>query len=132
MTAAERPPRFGADDRVRLGRLGEAAAERFLRTLGFRILQRRFRTRRGEVDLIALEGGTLVFVEVKTRRTPGCGAPSEAVGGLKRSRILRAARVYLAGLPGPERPCRFDVVEVYEEVPGRLRPRLIRDAFQAL
>jgi putative endonuclease len=79
-----------------------------------------------------MEGGTLVFVEVKSRGSLACGRPAEAVDGRKRARLVRAAAWYLAGRPEPDHPCRFDVVEVLEESPGRLRLHLIRDAFQAL
>jgi putative endonuclease len=128
----ETVPRRRRDGRpAEFGVRGEEAAERFLRSLGFRILERRFRARGGEVDLVAMESGTLVFVEVKSRGSLACGRPAEAVDGRKRARLLRAAAWYLAAGPGPDRPCRFDVVEVLEDRPGRLRLHLIRDAFQA-
>ena len=116
---------------IRLGRRGEEAAERHLACRGYRILERRYRTRAGEIDFIAEEGATLVFVEVKTRSSLGFGRPSEAVGSRKRARIAAAASLYLAIRGGPERSCRFDVVEVLESTRGVLRVRLIRDAFEA-
>jgi len=116
---------------IRLGRRGEEAAERHLASHGFRILERRYRTRAGEIDFIAEDGATLVFVEVKTRSSLGFGRPSEAVGSRKRARIAAAASLYLAIRGGPERSCRFDVVEVLESAPGAPRVRLIRDAFEA-
>ena len=114
-----------------LGRDGESAAARHLAALGCRILRRRYRTRAGEVDLIVEERGTLVFVEVKARSSLGCGRPSEAVDRRKRSRIARAAALYLLEEGGPDRPCRFDVVEVLERPDGGLCPFWIRDAFRA-
>jgi putative endonuclease len=128
--AAEPPAPYRSRPPAAIGRLGEEAAERLLRAHGFRVLERRYRIRGGEVDLIAREGETLVFVEVKTRGSLVCGRPAEAVGAGQRRRILRAAAFYLAARGGPDRPCRFDVVEVLREPSGRLRTALIRDAFQ--
>ena len=116
---------------IRLGRRGEDAAEHHLAARGYRILERRYRTRAGEIDLIAEDGATLVFIEVKTRSSLACGRPSEAVGSRKRARIAAAASLYLALRGGPDRPCRFDVVEVLESAGGAARVRLIRDAFEA-
>ncbi len=116
---------------VGLGRRGEETAGRHLISLGYRILERRYRTRAGEIDFIAREGETLVFVEVKARSSLACGRPSEAVDGRKRGRLARAASLYLARRGGPEVPCRFDVVEVLQEPGAAPRVRLIRNAFEA-
>lgn len=97
---------------ARSGRAGEEAAARHLETKGQRILERGFRTRDGEIDLVSRDGDTLVFVEVKTRAGTAHGRPAEAVDYRKRGRILRAARVWLHRHGATERPCRFDVVEV--------------------
>ncbi len=126
---SEAPPPFGPTHD--LGRRGEEAAAEFLIANGFRVLERRYRSRAGEIDLIAQEGDTVVFVEVKTRTSLACGLPAEAVDRRKRARLARAASIYLMRSGTSDRPCRFDVVEVLR-VPGRtLRIRLIRDAFQA-
>ena len=117
---------------IRLGRRGEETAERHLAARGYRILERRFRTRAGEIDFVAEDGAVIVFVEVKTRSSLAFGRPADAVDARKRSRIAAAASLYLARLEGPDRPCRFDVVEVLEAVDGSARVRLIRDAFDAL
>jgi putative endonuclease len=122
------PPYRGHLD---LGRRGEEAAGRFLAGLGFRILERGFRTRAGEIDLVALEGDTLVFVEVKTRRTLACGSPAEAVNARKQARIERAAALYLSRRPAWDPPVRFDVVEILSRPGGRARIRLLRNAFGA-
>src|SRR5439155_14493815 len=100
-TAARAPfPRFALGERpsfyrrrAGLGRTGEAAAARHLAARGFRILETRFRTRAGEIDLVAEEAGTLVFVEVKARCSLFCGRPSEAVDARKRARLIRAAEL---------------------------------------
>jgi putative endonuclease len=117
--------------RAALGRAGEEAAARYLGARGFRILERRYRTRAGEIDLIAEEGRDLVFIEVKARSSFSCGRPAEAVDHRKRSRLVRAAQVYLQRRGGPDRPCRFDVVEVVEPAGGDRRISLIRAAFEA-
>jgi putative endonuclease len=116
---------------VRLGQRGEEAAERHLVDAGYRILERRYRTRTAEIDFIAEDGDVLVFVEVKTRSSLLFGRPCEAVDGRKRARIALAASHYLARHGAADRACRFDVVEILESAgrPGRVR--LIRDAFEA-
>jgi len=130
---AERPPPYApaADGRIGLGRRGEEAAGRHLQSLGYRILERRYRTRAGEIDFIARDGDAVVFIEVKTRTSLRCGRPAEAVDRRKRARISRAASLYLARLGGGDVACRFDVVEVMEGPAGALSVRLIRDAFDA-
>jgi putative endonuclease len=91
---------------------GDAAEERAARHLaerGLAIVARNYRTRLGEIDLIAREGGTLVFVEVRKRSNAEFGGAAASVDHRKRSRIEAAARMYLARL-AHEPPCRFDVV----------------------
>lgn len=113
-----------------LGRRGEAAAARHLEGLGWRLLAQSFRTRRGEVDLVARDGDVLVFVEVKTRSSLACGRPAESVHAMKQARMAAAARAWLLRYGGTEPPCRFDVVEVLEQPGGGLAVRHVRDAFQ--
>ncbi len=95
-----------------LGNDGERAAARHLRRQGFRILSRQWLTRWGEFDLIALDGETIVFVEVKTRRSDAGGNPAEAVTHAKQQRMTRQALVYLKRRRWLERRARFDVVAV--------------------
>ena len=128
-TVSEPGPPAGG--RAARGRLGEDLAGRFLVARGYRILERRFRTRAGEIDIIARDGDTLVFVEVKTRHSLGCGTPAESVDRRKRARISRTALAYLARLGRADIPCRFDVVEVFLDPAGGASARLVRDAFQA-
>jgi putative endonuclease len=116
---------------ARLGREGERIAASHLERRGLRILERGFRTRTGEIDLVAEEAGVLVFVEVKARSGLGCGRPAEAVDARKRGRILRAARLWLARHGSSEAPCRFDVVEVLSGDGSPARVHHIPDAFQA-
>jgi putative endonuclease len=96
----------------RVGSEGERAAAGYLQTRGYYILERNFRCRGGEVDLIALDGGTVVFVEVKLRRSHARGAPIEAVTQLKQTRVRRAAQTYLTFSGKVFHRIRFDVVSV--------------------
>lgn len=98
--------------RTRLGRTGEAAAAAELSRRGLTILARNYRCRGGEADLVAQDGETLVFVEVKTRSQLRGGLPREAVGWSKQQRLARAAEHYLSALGDDEPPVRFDIVEV--------------------
>lgn len=95
-----------------LGNRGERLAARYLRRLGYRILARQYSNRWGEVDLIALDGSCLVFVEVKTRRSDAAGHPVEAVTYEKQRRLTAAALVWLKRHRLLENPARFDVVAV--------------------
>jgi len=95
----------------RLGSAGEKRAATYLAGLGMRIVERNYRCRQGEIDLIAWDGDTLVFVEVKARRSGDCGTPEEAVSPAKQRKLRQVALWYLARL-GYEPFCRFDVVSV--------------------
>jgi putative endonuclease len=118
------------DERQRLGAAGEAAAEGALRRRGYTIVERNFRCRLGEVDLIALDGRTVVFVEVKTRRRPAAGSPFDAVDARKQRQIVRAAECYLAARRLQDRAVRFDVVAVWPAGDG-FACELRQDAFAA-
>jgi putative endonuclease len=113
-----------------LGRAGEALAARHLEARGLRILERGFRTRDGEIDLVAADGGTVVFVEVKARSGTACGRPAEAVHARKQRRLVRAARIWLHRHGATESPCRFDVVEILSLPGGEASAHHITDAFQ--
>ncbi len=107
-------------DRADLGRRGEEAASRLLESKGWRILGRDLRTRVGEVDLLALDGETLVVVEVKTRSGESFGAPEEAVDARRLARLRRAAEALALARGLSERPIRIDVVAVHARPDGRL------------
>jgi putative endonuclease len=113
------------------GRQGEALAEQFLRREGYRILARNVHLRRAELDLVALERGTLCFIEVRLRSSQAFGSAEESVDLRKQRRVVRGARAFLAGSPLPRyERIRFDVVAIdASQVPPRVR--LIRDAFDA-
>lgn len=95
-----------------LGDRGERAAARYLRRQGFRILARQQRSRLGEIDLIAMDDDTIVFVEVKTRRSDATGHPTEAVTFAKQQQLTRLALVWLKRHHRLEHRARFDVVAV--------------------
>jgi putative endonuclease len=117
--------------RAVIGSEGERAAAEFLEARGYRILERNYRTRLGELDLVADEGGTLVFVEVKVRRNDRFGGPAAAITAAKQARIARLAQQYVVSRRLGERPCRFDVVLIRGEDPGTRRIELLPGAFDA-
>lgn len=114
-----------------LGARGEAAAARFLRQLGYSIVARGDRGF-GELDIVAVDGRTVVFVEVKTRESHAAGAPAEAVDEEKQRRLTRAALGYLRRHDLLEYPARFDVVAITWPA-GERQPRIEHfvDAFPA-
>ena len=98
--------------RSRLGALGETVAAAHLEAQGLRVVDCNFRTRYGEVDIIAEDAGTLVFVEVKTRRSLAFGTPEESVTPRKRARLAKVAAAYLQLHGLEQRNWRIDVVGV--------------------
>lgn len=94
-----------------LGTKGEELAVKYLKGKGFKIIEKNFRAPFGEIDIIAEDRDTLVFIEVKTRTDDSFGLPFEAVDGRKRERMRRIALFYLKNL-GKERPARFDVISI--------------------
>ncbi len=95
-----------------LGDRGERYAARFLRKQGFRILARNYSSQFGEIDLIAVDGETLVFVEVKTRKSDVAGTPDEAVDLEKQRKITRTAWAYIKQHKLHDQRTRFDVVSL--------------------
>ncbi len=95
-----------------LGREGEDRAARFLKKQGYKILERNYSTPQGEIDLIALHRGEVVFVEVKTRTNDAYGAPELAVNPRKQQRMVKAALGYIKYKKLHQVPCRFDVVAI--------------------
>ena len=121
----------GDDPRRQLGADGESEACRLLRRSGYRILERNYRTRWGELDAVAFQDGELVFVEVRSRTSPRFGSGAESVGGAKRRQLVKMAGLYLAEKDVADRPCRFDVVEMEMTGGGKWKGSIIRDAFDA-
>ena len=97
---------------LRTGARGEIIAACFLRLKGYRIVERNFSCRLGEIDIIASKKGTIVFVEVRTRGPGAMVDPLSSVDPVKVVKIIDAARFYLSRLPRPFPPCRFDLVAI--------------------
>lgn len=119
-----------------LGAEGEAIAASYLAAQGCRIVARNYRYHRNEIDIIALDGETLCFIEVKTRASLDKGHPAESVTAKKRKEIIRAASGYLATRPDPWISCRFDVIAIHalrldERTILDYRIELIKNAFMA-
>lgn len=111
------------------GRAGEAAAARYLKKLGCKILQRNYTSPAGEIDLIALHAGEIVFVEVKSRAPAPDAPPESTVNLAKQRRICRAAEDFLRRKRLPDADARFDVITVLD--PNSKDPTIehFRDAF---
>ncbi len=116
-----------------LGERGEDVAVRFLNRQRYRILGRRVDTRHGEIDIIAVDERTIVFVEVKTRHSTDAGHPTEAIDAHKQERLTRAALAYLKAQGLLKYSSRFDVVAITWPADGS-RPKIehYRDAFPAV
>ena len=97
--------------RQQLGKKGEDAASHFLAQKGYKILKRNYRAGRAEIDIIAQDGNTVVFVEVKTRETDKYGDPEEAVSKAKQKMLTEGAEAYLDTLEEPQES-RYDIVSV--------------------
>lgn len=109
------------DARRSLGARGEQLARDYLEGLGYQVLATNQRTARGEVDIVALEGGCLVFVEVRTRRGDSLGTPEESVGPRKARRLIALAETYADEHPELPADLRIDVVPVVFDRRGRLQ-----------
>src|SRR5262245_59348518 len=112
-----------------VGKAGEEAAVEFLRQQGYRILERNYRCRFGEIDLIAQDGIVLAFIEVKTRRSQAYGPAAAAVTRTKQRHLIKASQTYLMQRQKAKEVCRFDVVTV-ELSAQQPSIELIKDAFQ--
>lgn len=117
------------DRRRQFGDSGEAMAVSYLEKNGYRILARNYRTPMGEIDIIAREGATLVFAEVKTRGSRRFGHPKEALTPRKQRKISMAALYYLKGTGNLHRKARFDVVSICPRIPEGWQIEIIRNAF---
>ncbi len=115
-----------------IGRRGEDAAVRHLERLGLQLLERNYRCRGGEIDLVMLDGTTLVLVEVRLRSSSGFGGAAASVGPRKQRRFALAARHLMMTRPAYRRlQARFDVVALEAGAqPGDVRVDWIRDAFR--
>lgn len=125
MSGEEKP----AAGNQRVGAEGEELAAAFLKRAGYRIVERNFRCKGGEADIVARDGKTLVFVEVKTRRSMTYGPPQLAVTSFKQRQISKAALTWLAKNRLQDAPARFDVVAVMLHADGTHRIEHIVNAF---
>jgi putative endonuclease len=113
----------------RLGERGEDAAAAYLERAGFTIVERNWRCSAGEIDIIAMDGETVVLCEVKTRRSTSKGSPSDAVTPAKRQRYARLASAYVQEAGLPETEIRFDVIAILVIAEDRALLRHHRCAF---
>lgn len=119
----------GKTDNLTLGEMGEDLAVSFLRRQRYAIVERNFRCKGGEVDIVAREGKTIVFVEVKTRRTTLYGPPQLSVTPFKQRQISKAALTWLAREKMTDVAARFDVIAIHLSRTAAPRIEQIKDAF---
>jgi putative endonuclease len=117
------------NERQRFGQSSEQMAALFLQRNGYRILERNYRTRAGEIDIIAKHQGALVFVEVKARRSGSYGDPKWAITPAKQRKLSMAALIYLKANDAMDQRARFDVVTL-QTVEDHPKIEVIRNAFE--
>lgn len=115
--------------KIATGAWGEAKACKHLTSLGYCIIETNWRCPAGELDVIAMDGSTLVFVEVRTRSSRALGLAVETIDRRKRERLSRLANWYMAANGIVDVQCRFDVVAITRTSTGRYELDLIKDAF---
>lgn len=113
------------------GRVGEDDAVAWLQARGYEIVERNATNKAGEIDVVARDGDTLCFIEVKARQTDRFGPAIEGVTPAKQRRLVRTARLYLAHKEIDDVACRFDVLGLDAAPDGSWEYTLIQDAFQA-
>jgi putative endonuclease len=113
-----------------LGERGENVAAKYLTSLGYKVLQRNYSTKVGEIDIVARDGRTLVFVEVKTR-VDAQPRPEDQVNLEKQHQITKAAQLYLTRFGHPQPPARFDVIAIVWPEGREPQVQHYRDAFEA-
>lgn len=113
-----------------LGDIGESIAVEYLKRKGYLILEEKYKMKIGEIDIIAREKSTLVFIEVKTRRSLAFGYPSQAVNYSKQHKIIQTAQCYLRQECAYHKLCRFDVIEIYYMNENQYEVNHIKNAFE--
>jgi putative endonuclease len=116
---------------IELGRKGEERAVDFLKKNGYRIIQRNYKNKLGEIDIIAKDKDTLCFIEVKTRVNLNFGLPQEAVNFYKQKKLNKVALSYLKQYNLLNIPARFDIVSVIINNQNKVEINIIKDAFSA-
>jgi len=119
------------DSRQTLGKQGEDLAAQELRRRGYAILARRYRTRFGEIDIVAEDAGAVIFVEVKARKTAQFGSAADCVPSWKQRRVAAMALDYLARTDRLEHPSRFDVVAIDGIGTSKMTVQVIQNAFSS-
>ncbi|MEA3487082.1 MAG: YraN family protein [Thermodesulfobacteriota bacterium] len=119
---------LSGSNNIEKGKKGEDIADARLRKEGYRIVERNYRCRYGEIDIIAMDAGDIVFIEVKSRKSDNFGSPEEAVGITKQRKILKVALNYLQEKELANHNARFDIVAV-RFMPQGNRVKIIKDAF---
>lgn len=119
-------------ERLELGRRGEDIAARFLKKMGYKIIERNFRCRIGEIDIIAFEKGVLIFIEIKTRTSDTFAPPQLSVNRLKQQKIINSALSYLVQKKITGIDCRFDIITITfpPDLKKGEKVTLIKDAFR--
>jgi putative endonuclease len=117
------------DKRISVGKCGENIAIDFLKKNGYRILENNFRCRFGEIDIIAMEGKNISFVEVKTRTDNRFGSPKSAVDFRKQRKLSKMALLYLTQKRLIDYPARFDVVSI-RKIDRQTDIELVKNAFE--
>jgi putative endonuclease len=115
-----------------IGEVGERAAADYLEKVGYRIVDKNYRTRVGEIDIVAYDGQVLAFVEVKSRSNTRYGTPAEAVGTRKQKKLISVALLYISRNRPYYSNIRFDVVEVIIDRDRINKICLIKDAFRGI
>ena len=118
-------------ERKILGRLGEDLALGLLKKEGYQILNQNFRAALGELDIVAKEGNTICFIEVRTKTSPEEGHPLESISFSKRRKLIQTALYYLQEKGLTEAHTRFDVIAVTPAADGQYEAELFKDAFEA-
>ena len=119
------------DSPKEVGAKGEKLAAKFLKRKGYKVIQRNYKCKLGEIDIVAEHNGTIVFVEVKTRQTQEFGSPQSSVTATKRGQISRVALSYIRDKKLVDQACRFDVIGITFPPESR-KPEIehIENAFQ--
>jgi len=116
--------------RLQFGREGESAAIAFLKENGYRILEKNSRFKLGEIDVIAEQGGVIVFIEVKARMDHEFGHPFDALTPTKQKKIIQTTQSFLVQKRIPDKSMRFDVVALTLDPPDSWKRELLENAFQ--
>lgn len=116
-------------ERIELGKTGEVLALKYLRSHNYKIIEQNYKTRSGEIDIIAKNKDVLAFIEVKTRKSLDYGLPQESVDTCKQRQISRVAIEYLAKKNIYDVDCRFDIVAITWLKNQKPQIELIKDAF---